>query len=171
MVLCRESLAWQTDRFKIFGKSVPAPRRTAWVGSAGTCYRYTGLVRVASGWPDFLRGVRDRVAETCDVPFNFALANRYRDGSEYVGWHADDERDLGSDPVIASLSLGAPRRFCMRARQRVVGAPAAMDLVLQAGSLIVMGPGAQRHFQHAVPATRRRVGDRINLSFRFVRSS
>jgi alkylated DNA repair dioxygenase AlkB len=105
------------------------------------------------------------VGELSGTEFNAVLLNLYRDGRDGMGWHADDEPELGRNPVIASVSLGAPRRFCLRHRRRK---DLKLDLELPRGSLLVMAGPMQHHWVHALPKTRRPVGERINLTFRRV---
>jgi alkylated DNA repair dioxygenase AlkB len=106
--------------------------------------------------------VRDRLREMLGADFNSVLVNRYRDGRDRMGWHSDDEPELGPQPVIASISLGAARRFTLKPRGE--GAPLALDL--PHGSLLVMRGDTQAHYRHALPATTRPVGERVNLTFR-----
>ena len=155
--------AWEQESITLFGKAVPQPRLTAWFGVAmdvTTRYRTT-LPPVP--WPAGLAIVKDALAAHTGVSFNSALANLYRDGRDSVAWHADDEPALGDAPVIASVSLGASRRFALRARDR--SGRFAVDL--GHGDLLVMSGKTQHLWLHAVPKTRRPVGPRINLTFRF----
>lgn len=157
---------WEVHRIRLFGREVPAPRRSCWIGDSGTAYRYSGQRHLPRPWPDCLLPVRARLEAELGVPFNSVLANLYRDGGDAMGWHRDDERDLGPAPVIASLSLGAPRRFLVKAH----GDPRAkaMAIELPHGSLLVMAGDFQRRYRHALPRTARAVGARINLTFRNV---
>lgn len=163
---CFEALGneieWSQHSIQMFGRKVPAPRLTALLGETGLSYRYSGTRHRAQAWPATARPLLHQVSAHCGVPFNSALANFYRDGSDSVGWHSDDERDLGAAPVIASLSLGASRRFSVKPRSG--GRSVSFDL--PSGSLLVMADGFQRRFQHAVPKTKVAVGSRINLTFR-----
>jgi hypothetical protein len=109
--------------------------------------------------------IRDRAGALTGVGFNAVLLNLYRDGRDGMGWHADDEPELGRNPVIASVSLGAERRFCLRHRRR---RDLKVDLLLPQGSLLCMSGATQHHWLHALPKTRRPVGERINLTFRQV---
>lgn len=153
---------WQRERFSLFGRVVTAPRLTAWYGDAGTVYRYSATTRVAEPWTPMIRGLATRVAAALERPFNFVLVNRYRDGDDMLGWHADDERDLGPSPVIAAVSLGAERMFRIRPRE---GGP-SLDQVLAHGSLLVMWGASQRHYKHCLPRTGKRVGERLSFTFR-----
>lgn len=154
------NLAWQRESFSIFGRQVVAPRSLAWFGDSDINYRYTGLDHQAQGWPRLLQNIRDRIVETSAAPFNFVLLNRYQNGAQYMGWHRDNEANAA--PTIASLSLGAQRRF--RYRKSTRGASQAIDL--EHGSLLVF----DGHMQHMLTATKQDVGLRINLTFRDVSS-
>ncbi len=145
---------WERETFTLFGRTIDAPRQVCWFGDTNVNYRYTGLDHVASGWPAKLRDCLTAVNRTAGDAFNFVLINRYESGSEYMGWHKDDERYAA--PWLASVSLGAQRRFVIEEKgQRI-----PRDLT--PGSLL-MFDGTQRH---QLPRTARDVGPRINLSFR-----
>lgn len=163
-------LPWTRHRLRIFGREVEAPRLSCWIGDPDARYRYSGATFAPQTWPDVLHPVRDAISEAVGTPFNSVLANLYRDGGDAMGWHSDDERELGAQPVIASLSLGAERRFVLKARTADSGATAErLALVLPHGSLLVMAGDTQRHYRHALPRTARPTGARINLTFRHIR--
>lgn len=159
----RDEVPWERHTLRLYGRDVPMPRLSAWVGDVDAVYAYSGTIYVPQPWTPALAALRNRVAAASGAVFNSVLANRYRDGRDAMGWHADDERELGPAPLIASLSLGATRRFVLRrkddARRRV-------ELALEDGSLLVMRGATQRHWQHALPRTAKPVGERINLTFR-----
>jgi alkylated DNA repair dioxygenase AlkB len=157
---------WDHHVIRMFGREVPTPRRSAWFGDPEARYTYSGLTLEPRPWPELLLAVRSRVERACRTCFNAVLANLYRDGRDSMGWHADDEPELGDEPSIASLSLGAERRFTMRHAHRPETDRLALDL--GHGSLLLMAGTTQRHWRHALPKTRRSVGPRINLTFRFV---
>jgi alkylated DNA repair dioxygenase AlkB len=159
---------WRRERLRMFGREVDAPRLTAWYGDPGVAYSYSGTTHVARGWPPLLFPLRARLSRELGVAFNGVLANRYRDGRDSMGWHSDDERELGPRPVIASISLGAQRRFRMRHRTRKD--LETLDLPLEHGSLLVMKGQTQRHWRHCLPKTARCSEERINLTFRCVRT-
>ncbi len=172
-----EAIPWQTHRIRLFGREVDSPRLSCWIGDPGAAYAYSGARFEPHPWPPGLQPIRRRVAAACDTDFNSVLANLYRDGRDAMGWHRDDERELGPCPVIASLSLGATRRFLLKPVARVAGAAAESrrrgddgdartGLDLDHGSLLLMGGETQRHYRHALPRTARPVGPRINLTFR-----
>lgn len=159
-------IRWDHHVIRIFGRDVPTPRRSAWFGDPDARYTYSGLALDPRPWPPALAAVRDEVASVCSTPFNAVLANLYRDGADSMGWHADDEPELGRDPTIASLSVGGVRRFTMRhAFRREVD---RLALELGHGSLLVMAGCTQHHWRHALPKTRRPVAPRVNLTFRLV---
>ncbi|MFW6092782.1 MAG: alpha-ketoglutarate-dependent dioxygenase AlkB family protein [Pseudomonadota bacterium] len=149
---------WQRERLHLYGRSVAVPRLLAWYGEPGLNYRYSGRDHRCDGWLAELADLAARIAAEHGVDANLVLVNRYRDGSDYMGWHTDAEQGLGR--VIASVSLGATRRFLLRPPDR----EASERLDLEHGSLLLMD-GALRH---ALPRTRRPVGERINLTFRRV---
>ena len=158
---------WQQLRLRLFGRQVDAPRLTAWYGDPGCSYAYSGIVHDPLPWPAVVANLRDRLGEKLGTAFNSVLANRYRDGRDSMGWHSDDERELGPAPVIASLSFGAKRRFLLRHRARKDAL--THDLTLDHGSLLVMKGKTQRHWKHSVPKAARCRGERVNLTFRRVR--
>lgn len=158
-------LPWTRHRVRLFGRELDAPRLSAWVGDPGVSYRYSGVRHDPAPWTQSLSNLRSRLERELGIEFNSVLANRYRDGSDSMGWHADDERELGAQPTIASISLGATRRFRLKPRSEA-GTPLALDLVH--GSLLVMAGGTQTNYMHALPRSARVVGERINLTFRWV---
>ncbi len=156
-------IGWEQEVLRIFGREVKVPRQVAWHGDAGRTYRYSGVVHEPRPWTALLREIKRTVERLAGARFNSVLANRYRDGADSMGWHSDDEPELGPEPVIASLSLGASRKLRFRHRQRC---EPARQLTLDHGSLLVMRGATQTNWQHALPKTRRPVGPRINLTFR-----
>ncbi len=138
------------------------------MGEPGVVYSYSGMRHEPQPWPDLLRPIRDRLVRETGVAFNSVLANLYRDGRDCMGWHSDDEPELGMRPVIASLSLGATRRFVLKHR-RDPERKLAFDL--SHGSLLVMRDDTQEDYRHALPRTSKPVGPRINLTFRRILSA
>ncbi|GAB3509009.1 alpha-ketoglutarate-dependent dioxygenase AlkB family protein [Pseudoxanthomonas daejeonensis] len=156
---------WEVHRIRMFGREVASPRLSCWIGDADAAYRYSGSRFEPRPWSPALAALRHRLEGDLGHRFNSVLANRYRSGLDAMGWHSDDERELGAAPLIASISLGATRRFLMRHR----GDPASrLALDLEPGSLLLMGGETQRHWKHALPRTALPVGERINLTFRQV---
>ena len=156
----RAEISWEHHEIGMFGRTVPIPRLTAWMGDAA--YRYSGIVNQPIPWPSALAAVREQLEREVGVGFNSCLANLYRDGSDSMGFHSDDEPELGPEPTIASVSLGARRGFVLK--HRVSGERWSWDL--GAGDLLVMRNESQRDYAHAVPKTSRRIGPRMNLTFR-----
>ena len=154
---------WQSERLTLFGCEHIAPRRVAWYGERGVSYRYSGAERAAIPWPAFIARLAAEVGDALAWRFNYALVNRYRGGSDMLGWHADDEADLGGEPVIATVSLGAAR--VLRIRPRRGGA--SVGGALAHGSLLAMWGRAQRDYKHCVPRTRKPVGERVSYTFRW----
>lgn len=159
-----QEVQWTQHSVRMFGRELPAPRLSAWVGDADADYTYSRVRHQPAPWTPTLAQLRQRLQRELDAPFNSVLANRYRDGRDSMGWHADDEPELGREPLIASISLGAVRRMRFRARDR--SASAAIDLA--SGSLLLMGGRTQSLYQHAVDKTRAATGERINLTFRWI---
>jgi len=157
-----EAVAWRAETALVMGRRIALPRLTAWYGEAG--YTYSGIRNAPAPWLPELLAVK-AVAERCaGAGFNAVLCNLYRDGRDSVSWHADDEPAMG--PLIASVSLGAVRRFQLRHRAER-GLRVALDL--PHGSCLVMAGATQRHWLHQLPKTARPVGPRINLTFRLCR--
>lgn len=151
---------WQQHRLQLFGKTHDEPRLSCWMGEQP--YRYSGQLRVPEPWTPTVLAIRERVTQVCRQDFNGVLLNLYRHGQDSMGWHADNEPELGRNPLIASVSLGASRRFFLRhsrSGQRQL-------LVLNHGSLLVMAGEMQHYWQHSLPKTAAATGRRINLTFR-----
>ncbi len=157
-------VAWRSDVIRLFGREMPIPRLAAWYGDPGRVYTYSGIRLEPLAWTPLLADLRDRAGATAGTSFNSVLANLYRNGSDSVGWHADDEPELGVDPVIASLSFGATRTLAMRRRDGSYRA----SVDLQDGDLMVMAGATQTLWVHRVPKVRRPVSPRVNLTFRTV---
>ncbi|MDO7847965.1 alpha-ketoglutarate-dependent dioxygenase AlkB [Hymenobacter sp. M29] len=162
-------VAWEQRTIRLFGQQFPQPRLTAWYGSAEARYTYSGLTWEPRPWTPTLLALRQRLETATGARFNSVLLNLYRDGRDSMGWHADDEPELGPAPTIASLSLGATRRFRLRPRSGLVHPPLSVDLA--SGSLLLMRGATQQHWQHALPKTTRPLGPRLNLTFRWVAGS
>ncbi len=167
-----QTARWHQPQLHLFGKRVHSPRLAAWYGDPEAIYAYSGLVNQPLPWFDALQQLRRRVERCTGARFNSVLINLYRNGGDSMGWHADDEPELGPRPAIASVSLGATRRFVLRHKRRknLDSGSGSVGIALRHGSLLVMQGETQRHWRHAVPRTRRPVGARINLTFRLVHS-
>ncbi|WP_237061561.1 MULTISPECIES: alpha-ketoglutarate-dependent dioxygenase AlkB family protein [Microbulbifer] len=161
MHACLGQLQWDQPEIRMFGRSHPIPRRHAFVADPGITYRWSGLEQVAQAWIGPLARVRTRL-ESCGFHFNSVLANHYRGGSDSMGWHADDERELGPHPVIATLSLGAPRRLAFKRRD----GGGRTSLELGQGTLLLTSGAVQGHWLHQVAKSRRALAQRVSLTFR-----
>lgn len=153
---------WEHRHIVLFGREVLQPRLACWYGDHP--YSYSGIRLEPRDWTDRLRVLRDRCSAESAVEFNSCLVNLYRDGRDSMGWHADDERELGREPVIASLSLGDTRVFRMRHRETKT----LVEISLEHGSLLVMSGLMQQCWVHEIPKTKKSVGQRINLTFRTI---
>lgn len=162
-----DALPWSQPRIRLFGKWHAVPRLQVWMGDADARYRYSGLAMEPEPWHPALTALREHVQALCDRPFNSVLLNLYRDGDDAMGWHSDDEPELGEAPWIASYSLGASRRFCLRSRD---GERRRHEVVLAHDQLLLMSPQVQKGWQHALPRSRRVSDWRINLTFRQVQT-
>ena len=162
----RTHIDWQEEHVVIFGQRRLVPRLVAWHGDADAHYTYSGTAHEPRAWTTGLLDLREVAEALTGHRYNSVLLNLYRDGRDSMGWHADDEAELGRDPAIASFSLGATRRFRLRHRR---GRDVA-ELELEHGSLLSMTGETQHHYVHAVPKTARTAGERINLTFRWINS-
>jgi alkylated DNA repair dioxygenase AlkB len=166
-------LDWSQRAITLYGRRVLQPRLVAWYGDAAAVYSYSGLTLEPLPWHPTLRDLCRRIEAATGQRFNAVLANAYRDGHDSMGWHADNEKELGPQPVIASLSLGAPRRFLLRSARPQPGSAAdvgtrSFGMTLENGSLLLMKAGCQQRYRHALPRTRRAAGLRINLTYRLI---
>jgi alkylated DNA repair dioxygenase AlkB len=167
-----EAIPWRQPVVTVFGRQHPVPRLTCWLGDPGCAYRYSGLVETPHPWTPPLSQLRGLLEDDLGLAFNSLLLNRYRDGRDRMGWHADDERELALDYPIASLSLGARRSLRFRPRPHRLGTtppPAPLAVELEDGDLLVMGAPTQRCWQHALPARMGVKEERLNLTFRLIR--
>ena len=158
-----EETPWSRDAIVVFGQERPIPRMEAWYGDPGRSYTYSGRRLEPLQWTPRLAELRDRCAAAVGEAFDSVLVNRYRNGDDAVGWHSDDEPELGHHPVIASLSLGATRRFRLRRRDDHHD-PVTLDL--EHGDLLVMRGTTQELWEHCLTRTARPVGERVNRTFR-----
>ena len=154
---------WEQHAIHLFGRRIPAPRLSAWHGEPGCDYRYSGTSYAPAPLSAAMRAVRARIEDLLEREFNAVLLNLYRDGNDAMSWHSDDEAELGPAPCVASVSLGATRRFLLRSR---ADHARRFALDLPGGSLLLMEPPLQAHWQHALPRTRRPCGPRLNLTWR-----
>jgi alkylated DNA repair dioxygenase AlkB len=157
-----ETLAWETKQLKIFGREFLAPRLTAFYGDTGRKYRYSGNDHIPLPWTRVLLSIKQDIELESNHVFNCVLANLYRTGQDSMGCHADDEKELGINPVIASVSFGESRLF----RLYHPASNKKIDLELENGDLLVMSGVMQHHWRHELPKTRKLKHERINLTYR-----
>lgn len=157
-----QSLDWRQEELFIYGRWLNVPRLMAWYGDAGASYRYSGIDHQPQAWTSTLSALRSDLETACSQSFNSVLANLYRDGHDSMGCHADDEKELGCNPLIASLSFGDNR--LLRFKHPKTGQKLAIEL--GHGDLLVMAGELQHHWRHELPKTRKPKQPRINLTFR-----
>ena len=153
---------WQQEDIMIVGKTVTIPRLMCWYGDPGAVYRYSGVRHEPLPWTQDLSEIRWRIEDYCGHPFNSVLGNLYRSGDDSMGWHADKEKELGVNPVIASVSFGEQRLFRLRHNKT----RATIHIELKHGDLLKMHGALQHHWRHCIPKTRKTKQPRINLTFR-----
>ncbi len=153
---------WKQDSITIYGKTHLVPRLHQWYGDAGLTYKWSGIAMHPIPWTSSLEKIKEQIEEKAKVKFNSLLLNLYRDGEDTVGWHADNEPELGKNPTIASLSLGAMRDFKLRHNKT----KQKESITLTNGSLLIMGGETQHNWEHSVPRRKRVHEPRINLTFR-----
>lgn len=159
------TLHWEQIQIRIYDKWQTIPRMQAWYGDAGAAYQYSGVMMEPQVWTTELQQLRKDCQSLCHRSFNSVLANLYRDGQDCMGFHSDDEKELGRDPVIASLTLGSSRNFDLVHKKQ----PYKLRLPLQPGSLLVMKGETQKNWQHGITRTKQPVSPRVNLTFRQIR--
>lgn len=157
------AIAWQQGTVKIFGKEILEPRLTAWY--AEKPYVYSGRLLKPVPYPEQLKFLKERVEQKLQVSFNSLLLNRYRQGEDYMGWHSDDEKELGAQPNIACITVGTPRKFVFRSKRNH---KIKRELWLENGSLLLMKGDTQRNWQHTLPKTKKVKSERISLTFRYI---
>lgn len=163
-----DAVPWRQDRLTLWGREHLVPRLHQWFGDVGLAYAWSGIEMQPLPWIAPLCALRERLRMETGAGFNTVLVNYYRDGADSVGWHADDEPELGLAPVIASVSLGAERDFQLRHRTRK-DLPVT-TIKLPHGSLLLMSGSTQQHWKHQLPRRKRVSSGRINLTFRIVRA-
>ena len=164
--ILRNETAWQQVQIKVFGKVYDQPRLTALYANNNFPYSYSNITMYPSPFSATLLEIKEKVEQQLKKEFTTCLLNLYRHGQDSNGWHADNEKELGLNPVIASLSLGAERVFHMKHRN---DKKEKLKINLTNGSLLVMRGKTQHHWLHQIPKTRKKVEERINLTFRIIK--
>lgn len=162
--LLMQNILWKNDEVILFGKHIVTKRKTAWYGDSDYLYTYSNITKQALPWTKELSGLKQMVEEFAGVKFNSCLLNLYHNGNEGMGWHSDDEKSLGKNNTIASLSFGAERKFLFKHKQT----KQIISLVLEHGSLLIMKDATQRNWLHSLPKSKNIVQPRINLTFRTI---
>jgi alkylated DNA repair dioxygenase AlkB len=160
---------WRQDEIRIFGKKYFLPRRQMFLGdSEDIVYTYSGIKLNAQLWPDFIMEIKNRIEHDFNIIFNSALVNLYRDGNDSNGKHSDDEPEMGKNPVMASVSLGASRKFRVYHKTQK---HCKTELTLRHGDLVIMKGEMQHHWYHEIPKEKKVLEPRINITFRKVYAS
>ncbi len=159
-------IEWQQDEVMMFGKRIVTQRRMAWYGDENKPYRYSGILRTPKPWTRTLLEIQHLVNSTFQTSLNACLMNLYRNGEEGMGWHSDDEPELGKQPIIVSLSLGAERAFDFKHKD----SGDKQRIYLETGSLLLMKGATQKHWKHALPKSKKVLDPRINLTFREIQN-
>lgn len=162
----QSDIPWQQDDITVFGKTHPQPRLTALFGNEGKPYSYSNIVMQPHAWNPLLVYIKEEVEAACGEQFTTVLLNYYRDGKDSNGWHADNEKELGRNPVIASVSFGAERTFHL---QHNTIKEQKLKITLEHGSLLLMKGPTQHFWKHQIPKTTKDIGPRINLTFRVIK--
>jgi len=157
-----KNLSWESMMIKMFGKDLRIPRLQCWIGDEGCDYKYSGKKLNRQDWSSELLQIRKKIFKDLKIDFNSVLANYYRDGKDSMGWHSDDEKELGPNPTIASISFGSERNLYFRNKitKETISIPQAH------GCLIVIDGKTQKNWQHSIKKTQKIIGPRINLTFR-----
>ncbi|MFN4259781.1 MAG: alpha-ketoglutarate-dependent dioxygenase AlkB family protein [Gemmataceae bacterium] len=165
MEILTQTIAWQQERITLYGRNIDVPRLVAWYGEEGKAYTYSGILHHPRPWTPELRAIKQRLETVAEVAFNSVLLNLYRHERDSVAWHSDDEPELGVNPVIASVSFGATRRFQFKHKKKP---KQRHDIDLTHGSLLLMRGPTQHRWLHQLPKSSRPCGPRINLTFRII---
>ncbi len=155
---------WPDNRYTVAGRQFVLPRLQTWHADPGIYYSYSSNLLETSSWTPLLSSIREKVETFLNFPFNSVLVNLYRNGQDYVGWHADNEQEMGEQPFIASLTFGVERQFSFRHKKT----PETGRIILRSGTLLIMQPDFQHHWLHSIPFDKNVTRERINLTFRKV---
>ncbi|SFU32535.1 Alkylated DNA repair dioxygenase AlkB [Pustulibacterium marinum] len=155
---------WQEDEIKVFGKTYLQPRLTALYGDHGKSYKYSNITMHPIPFNETIIEIKKAVEAIAETTFTSCLLNLYRNGQDSNGWHADNEKELGKNPIIASVSFGETRLFKLKHRKL----PVKQDILLTHGSLLIMKGATQHHWLHTIPKTKKQKSERINLTFRTI---
>ena len=163
--LLLEKINWKNDEAFYQGKHIVTKRKVAWYGDQGFLYTYSNTTNIALSWTSELMDLKRKIESITNSQFNSCLVNLYHDGNEGMTWHSDDEKSLGRNSVIASLSFGAERKFSFKHKR----SKQTISLILEHGSLLLMRGSTQLNWQHSLPPSSKIIHPRINLTFRTIR--
>jgi alkylated DNA repair dioxygenase AlkB len=161
----QNEIPWQQDSITVYGKNHLQPRLTALYGNEGKPYGYSNIIMQPHPWTPLIIYIKEEVEKICNENFSTVLLNNYRNGQDSNGWHADNEKELGRNPVIASVSFGAERVFQLKHNKLEL----KQNIVLQHGSLLIMKGTTQHFWKHQIPKTKKEIDPRINLTFRIIK--
>ena len=161
----KNDIRWKQESMNMYGKQVMFPRLTAWYGDNDKPYSFSGITLSPHSWTKELSKIKDKIEPIAKTQFNSVLLNRYRDGNDSISWHTDAEKELGINPIIASVNFGATRKFQLRH----IKTKEKIEIELTHGSLLIMQGELQHFWQHQVPKTTQKVTERINLTFRVIK--
>ena len=162
----KNEIPWQQDDIMVYGKTYAQPRLTALFGNEGKPYGYSNIIMQPHNWSPLMMFIKTEIEAVCNENFTTVLLNKYRDGRDSNGWHADNEKELGRNPIIASVSFGAERVFQMKHN---TSKDLKQNIVLEHGSLLIMSGTTQHFWKHQIPKTAKPIGERINLTFRIIK--
>lgn len=160
----RSNIVWKQESMNMYGKKIDFPRLTAWYGNNDKPYSFSGITLQPLPWSSEILSIKSKIEPVAKTAFNSVLLNLYRDGNDSISWHTDAEKELGTNPVIASVNFGATRKFQLRH----IKTKEKLEIELTHGSLLIMQGELQHFWQHQVPKTSKVVGERINLTFRVI---
>lgn len=158
-------IKWKQESMNMYGKEIPFPRLTAWYGDSDRPYSFSGITLQPNPWSAGLLKIKKDIEEKANVNFNSVLLNRYRDGNDSISWHTDAEKELGQNPVIASVNFGAERKFQLKHKDT----NEKIEILLKHGSLLIMQGELQHFWKHQVPKTKKVTTERVNLTFRVIK--
>ena len=160
-----DAIEWKQQSMNMYGKQIPFPRLTAWYGDNDKPYSFSGITLQPHPWSKELLEIKNEIEPKAEVTFNSVLLNRYRNGNDSISWHTDAEKELGKNPVIASVNFGAERKFQLKH----IHNDERIEIVLKHGSLLIMMGELQHYWKHQVPKTKTTIKERINLTFRVIK--
>jgi alkylated DNA repair dioxygenase AlkB len=158
-------IKWKQESMKMYGKEIPFPRLTSWYGDNDKPYSFSGIKLQPNPWSPGLLKIKSDIEPKAEVAFNSVLLNRYRDGNDSISWHTDAEKELGINPVIASVNFGAERKFQLKHKET----NERIDILLKHGSLLIMQGELQHFWKHQIPKSKKVNEERVNLTFRVIK--